>query len=138
MIPPELVSETVKYLTPALPSLILAGNEALKEIGKKVGAEAIAAGEKIWAWLKPHAEQRLPLLEAAQEVATHPADTDGQAALRVQVRKLLEEHPGLVPELANVVQQIAVQRNVVDVSGAGAVGIWGNASGVTITTNVQR
>jgi len=137
MVPPELITETVRLLAPALPGLVLAGTEAAKEIGKQAGGAAMEAGRKIWHWLRPHAEAQPALLEAAKEVAGQPGDADAQGALRLQVRKLLEAQPHLIPELDGLVKQVAVQQNTVTVSGAGAVGIGGNASGVTITTNVE-
>ena len=138
MNPAEIVIESVKALAPALPYLIVAGTEATKEIGKQAGGAAIEAGKKIWHWLQPHADKQPALLDAAKEVAERPDDADAQAALRVQIRKLLQAQPNLVPELGGLVTQIATQQNTVDVSGAGAVGIGGNASGVTISTNVRE
>ena len=135
MIPPELVTEAVKSLAPTLPALLAVGDGALKEIGKTISAAALENGKKMWTWLQPHAEARPALLEAAQEVATHPEDVDAQGALRVEVRKLLETHPNLVPELQGLVQQVAVQQNSVTASGAGSVAIGGNITGSTIRLN---
>jgi hypothetical protein len=109
MISPELVTETVKLLAPALPVFILSGTEAAKEIGKQAGGAAIEAGKKIWHWLRPHADAQPALLDAALEVAAHPDDADAKGALRVQVRKLLEAQPHLVQELSGLVGQIQVQ-----------------------------
>jgi len=145
---PELITETSRFLIPALPVLWHASQEAagkigegvLKKVGDATGSAVVEAGRKIWSWLQPHAEQRPALHEAIEEVATRPEDPDAHGTLRTQLRKLLEAQPQLAPELERIVAQVqvAVQQNSVNVSGAGAVGIGGNASGVTITTNVTR
>jgi hypothetical protein len=108
MSPPELATETVKLLAPALPALVLAGGKAVEKIGEAAGDAVVEGAKKIWGWLRPHAEKQPALFDAAQEVAAHPDDADAQGALRLQVRKLLEAHPQLVPELEGIVSQIHV------------------------------
>ena len=130
-----LVAETVKYLAPALPFLHETSVGAAKKLGEKITEASLERAGKIWQWLRPKAQERPALGEAAQEVAARPVDADAQAALRVQLRKLLEVTPALAEELATLVGRPSAQGSSVSVSGAGAVGIGGNATGNTITTN---
>ena len=145
---PELITQSSRFLIPALPVLWHASKEAaekisdgvLKKTGEAAGSAAVEAGRKIWSWLQPHAEQRPGLREAIEEVAARPEDPDAHGTLRTQMRKLLEAQPQLVPELEKIVAQVqvSVQQNTATASGTGAVAIGGNASGVTISTNVTH
>lgn len=135
MSPPELVTETVKLLAPALPALLLAGGKAVEKVGEAAGGAVVEGAKKIWGWLRPHAEKQPALLDAAQEVAAHPGDADAQGALRVQVRKLLEAQPQLVPDLAALVQRVSVQQIHQEQHGSGNIQAGGCISARDI--NIQ-
>lgn len=49
--------------------------------------------------------QQDAVTSALQDLAENPTDPDLQAALRVQLKKLLLEEPELIPDLANLVAQ---------------------------------
>jgi hypothetical protein len=86
------------------PYLVEGGKEAAKTMGK----EAAAAGLQLLGWLR----ERLTGAggEALGDVEKEPADADAQAALRVQVKKLLEREPALAAELERLVSEAEKER----------------------------
>jgi hypothetical protein len=72
--------------------------------------------------------------EAAQEVARNPQDTDAQAALRLQLKKILTEDQALARELVPLVQSLQQTRISVIASGDRSVATGGSISGSTIIT----
>lgn len=123
---PALAAETVRYLAPALPALIFVGTEAAKATVKKTTDAVLDAGRKLWDKLRPHAEARPALIEAAQDVARTPDDPAARGAFEMQVRKLLEAQPQLVPELEGIVTQIAVQQIHQEQHGSGNIQAGGS------------
>jgi hypothetical protein len=78
--------------------------------------------------------------EAARDLAAAPTDEDAQAALRVQLRKLLADDPALQQELSallNASGQGTTTTNV-NVSGDRSVGVGRDARGGTIITGDQN
>jgi hypothetical protein len=86
-------------LIPVLPYLLKAGEKGAEEAGKKLGGEAWEGVKNLWAKLRPKVEAKPAALEAVHEVATAPDDADAQAALRLQLRKLLTEDQNLASEI---------------------------------------
>ena len=84
-----LVATTVAFIPPYLGK---AGEEAAKTVGK----EGALAGLKVLGWLRGKVTGRAK--EALADVEENP-DDDHQAALRVQLAKLLKAEPGLLEEL---------------------------------------
>lgn len=134
-----LVQQTVSALAPALPYLVDAGRGAAKKVGEAAAGTAFEGARKLWKWLRPTAATHRPeVLEAAEDVAKDINNPDTHAAFRQQLRKMLESNPDLQEQLQKVVQLAVVHHNIVDVRGAGAVGVGASVSGTTITTNVNR
>lgn len=109
----------VSVIKPALPVILGAVTKgALEELGAKIFSRL---------------SNRKPALdEAAKDLAKHPDDTDAEAALRYQVRKLLEEDHSLAEELRNLLAQ--GQKQGVFAEGERSVAVGGNVSGSTIVT----
>ena len=76
-------------LAPHLPTLMKLGGKAAESAASKVGADTWETVKKIWAKLSPRIEAKESAKEAAIDVANNPDDEDLQAALRVQLKKLL-------------------------------------------------
>jgi hypothetical protein len=134
-----LAHQTVSILGPALPFLIDAGHGAAKKAGEKTAEAVSNSVHQLWAYLKSKAQASQPaLLEAAGEVASTPESESARARLEEQTILLLRAHPELLQELEAKLSSVAVQRNIVNASGSGAVAIGGSASGTTITTNVNK
>jgi len=84
-----LVKDLAVLLTPLLPYLLKAGEKAAEEAGKKLGGDAWDRAKALWAKLRPKVEAKPAAQEAVQDAAAAPNDKDMQAALRLQLRKLL-------------------------------------------------
>ena len=100
-----LAREVVAFLTPFLPYLVKAGGEAAKEAGKKFGEAAWEQAEALWGKLHPKMEDKPAAQEAVQDTAAAPDDPAAQAALRLQMKKLLAEDETLAAEVARVMQE---------------------------------
>jgi hypothetical protein len=134
-----LAGQLVQVLTPFLPYLVKAG----EGLGTRAAQQAQDAGwdlaNKLWGRLGPKLEARPAAQEAAADLAAQPADEDAQAALRIQLRKLLAEEPDLQQELAALLQEAGgAGTTTVTVSGNRAVGIGRDVRGSTIITGDQN
>src|SRR5262249_43694420 len=95
----SLAHSLTTYLVPFLPYLVKAGEGAGGETGKKLAGEAWDGAKALWAKLWPKVEAKPAALEAAKDAAVSPGDADLQAALRVQLNKLLTEDQTLAAEV---------------------------------------
>jgi hypothetical protein len=85
--------------------LKLGGNtegKATESASGKLGEAAFAKANMIWVKLNPLIETKLAAKEAAIDVANSPDDKDSQAALRVQLKKILEQDEKLFTEIAQI------------------------------------
>jgi len=134
------IAALTAFLAPFLPYLIRAGERAAGKAADVLGDEAGGFAKTIWERLKPGVEKKPAAQEAAEEVAAHPDDADALAALRLQLRKLLEEDEELARDLTQIWQE-AQAANVVNVtvtaSGERSVAVGRDVSGSTIVTGDQ-
>jgi hypothetical protein len=121
-------------LIPVLPYLLKAGEKAAEEAGKKLGGNAWEEVKKLWTKLGPKFEAKPAALEAVHEVASAPDDADAQAALRLQLRKLLTEDQNLARKI-NQWWENAKQAGV-DVAAIGnrSVAVAGDVKESTVIT----
>jgi len=108
--PNEIARQIAQFLAPFLPYLLKAGEKAAEEAGRKLGAAAWEQAQALWARLRRKVEARPALKEAVADAAANPRDEDALAALRLQLRKLLEEDPALQEEVRRLMQSEVVQR----------------------------
>jgi hypothetical protein len=98
-------SALVQLLSPFLPRLL----GKASEVGAKVGGAAVDAAwehaRRIWDKLRPAIEAKPAATEAAADVAAAPDDADAQAALRLQLKKLLADDPALATQLGSLLEQ---------------------------------
>ncbi|WP_375496271.1 hypothetical protein [uncultured Nostoc sp.] len=134
------VSILTTFLVPFLPYLLKAGEKATEEAGKKFGekfgGDAWEKAKSLWAKLSPKVEAKEAAKEAASDVAKDPENEDAQAALRLQLKKLLNEDSTLASEIAHLFEEAKQTGSVSNViaSGERAVALGSNASGNTIST----
>ena len=131
-----LAGQVVAVLAPFLPHLVTAGQKVAEGVGAELGEHGDDLARALWERLGPKVEAKPAAQEAVQDAAANPKDADAQAALRVQVRKLLNDDPALVEELTRVLEQAQPAGSVTTVtaSGAGSIAAGRDIQGGTIIT----
>ena len=129
-----LASSLTTALVPLLPYLLKAGDKAAEETGKAVAGQGWEWAKSLWTKLKPKVEAKPEALVAARDVAQTPEDTDLQAVLRVQLKKLLTEDQALAEEVSSWLDQGKTAGITVTASGERSVAIGGDVNGSTIVT----
>ena len=94
----EMAKEINEFLVPFLPYLVIVGEKAAGEAGKKLSGAAWEQAQSIWARLRGHDRVE----QAAGDVVDEPQDQGAQAALRYQIKKLLESDEVLCREMAEL------------------------------------
>ena len=97
-----LVQNLTAFLAPFLPYLLKTSEKAIEEVGKQLGADAWRRAKVLWTKLRTKMEVNPAAQEAAQDVANAPEDADAQAALRLQLRKLLSGDEILAAEMTRL------------------------------------
>lgn len=116
------ISLLVSLLAPCLPGLMGLGKAvgkkavetAAETAGEKIGEQSAAQAGKIWQRLWPKVKAKAAAKEAAEDVAKDPNDADSVAALRGQLKKILESDQVLATEVAALLK----------VAEADAQGTW--------------
>lgn len=132
------VAALTAFLAPFLPTLVKAGEKVVAKAADAASDEAFKYAKALWERLKPGVEAKPAAQEAADEVAARPDDEDALAALRLQLRKLLEADAQLEGDVAAIWRQ-AEAANVVQVTASGerSVAVGGDVTGSTIVTGDQ-
>ena len=99
------IAALTALLSPFLPYLLKGGEKAAEEAGKRFGGESWDWVKQIWKKLSPKVEEKPALKEVAGDVATNPQDEDYRAALRGQLKKLLEQDSTLAAEIAQLLKE---------------------------------
>lgn len=119
-------------LAPLLPYLLKLGDKAAEETGAQVGGDAWNLAKSIWTRIGPRLSEKTASQEVVADVAANPVDHDTQAALRLQLKKLLTAHPDLAQFVVDELS--ASPQAAVAVTGDRNVTITGSNSGSTIIT----
>lgn len=93
----------MQILTPALPILQMVGNKATESAAQKAGGDL---WEKVWKKLSPKVEADAAAKKAIEKAAKEPENADRLSALKMALQDLLEEHPDLAKELAELVKDV--------------------------------
>jgi hypothetical protein len=137
-----LAKDVAVFLTPFLPYLLKAGKEAGKEAAKKIGEQfsedTWERAKALWGKLRPPVEAKPAAQEAVKDAAVAPQDEDAQAALRLQLRKILAEDEALAAEVARLWEEAKAAGVTVIASGERSVAIGGDVSGSTIVVGDQN
>jgi hypothetical protein len=100
----QLAHEAKDLLAPMLPYLLPAaagaGKAALKRTGEKISEVTWKKAEALWDKLRPKIENRPAALEAAQDLANTPDDSDAQGAFSLQLKKLFADDADLAETVA--------------------------------------
>lgn len=109
------------------------GQAVLTAVEDEAASGTVSLGQRLLSLLRQRAGNRLQVEAAVLDAAAHPGDPDFRAGLRAQVRKALEDDPGLAAGLVALLaaggvtvaagdRTVAVQRNDGIIStGDGAV-----------------
>jgi hypothetical protein len=133
-----LAQDLAVFLTPFLPYLLKATEKAAEEVGKKFGAATWDRAKVLWGKLLPKVEAKPAAQEAVQNAAAAPNDEDIQAALRVQLKKLLAEDAALAGEIAHLWQEAQQAGVTVIVVGERSVAIGRDVTDSTLIWKRQR
>jgi hypothetical protein len=133
--PVELARTLSEVLKPALPLLVTAG-DTMSEI---VAGRAVTALEqwaiKVWRRLRQGSRPESTAVQiAARDVVQRPDDDDAAAALRLQLRKLLEADSKLAEEVAGLVEEGRRIGVVTVAAGARSVAVGGDVADSVIVT----
>jgi hypothetical protein len=129
-----LGKEITAFLTPFLPDLVKMGGIAAGEASKKLSADAFESAKALWGKLRPKVEAKPAAQEAVNDVVAAPKDEDAQAALRVQIKKILAEDENLADEVSRIWEKAKVSNVKVIASGDRSVAIGGNVDSSVIVT----
>lgn len=130
----ELAQALTTTLIPVLPYLLKAGEKASEEAGKKIAGDSWEYAKDLWAKLRPKVDAKPAALEAANDAARAPDDIDAQAALRLQLRKLLAEDKALATDLAQWWESVRAAGVNVTAAGDRSVAIGGEVKSSNIIT----
>ncbi len=126
-----LAQNLVTFLTPFLPYLVDKVGDAVAEVAvEKSGEAAWDKAEALWGKLRGKRE----IEEAARDAAVMPDDPDVQAALRLQLKKLLASDETLAAEVAQLWQGAKAAGVTVIANGERSVAIGGDVTSSTIIT----
>ncbi len=101
------ITALTALLAPFLPILMKLGSKAAEAAAQKSGEDGWNKAKAIWEKLHPKVEAKEAAKEAATDVALNPNDEDLQAALRVQLKKLLDQDEALTKAIAQLMQEDA-------------------------------
>lgn len=91
-------------LAPALPYLAKASEQGTETMGEKLGSGTWETAKALWRLLNPIIEANPVMAAAVRDMADEPDDTEAQAALRFQLKKLLAADEQLAAALQQLVE----------------------------------
>ncbi|MDJ0708714.1 MAG: hypothetical protein QNJ46_36085 [Leptolyngbyaceae cyanobacterium MO_188.B28] len=103
------IATLTAFITPFLPFLLKLGEGAVEaateSAANKFGEAAWQKSQAVWKALRPKVQAKESAKEAATDVANNPEDEDFQAALRVQLKKLLADDEALADSIAQILEE---------------------------------
>jgi hypothetical protein len=135
-----LATQVAAILAPFLPQLIKTGQALADGVVDQVDKQKGAVAQALWDRLFPKVISAPATDTAVRDAAMNPDDPDYQAALRVQLRKLLTEDETLAQELRQVLESRESAAGSIEVSASGerSVAVGGSVQGSTIITGNQN
>jgi hypothetical protein len=105
------IATLTAFISPFLPFLLKLGGKAVEKstesASSKFGEAAFGKAQAVWGKLSLQVEAKESAKEAAIDVASNPDDQDLQAALRVQLKKLLEQDQDLFKAIEQILKEDA-------------------------------
>jgi hypothetical protein len=139
MDPATIAAAVVAIVRPFISGFVKGAQASTESLGEQAGGAIRDLAQRLWHRIHPTLETKPQAAEAVTDVAEHPDDEDSAAALRVQIRKVLEGDPDLARELASSLQEAQQAGIVADVVVYGGVKAesGGVAAGRDVTGGVQ-
>lgn len=100
-----IATAVTSLLGPLLPYLVKGGEKAAEEAASKLVGGTWELAKKLWSKLSSPLESRPAAREALEDVAKAPDQEDPQAALRLQIKKLLEQDAELKQEISRLLEE---------------------------------
>jgi hypothetical protein len=118
----------VDFLMPALPFLVKIGEDVASDAVKKIGHDAWNKAVFLWSKLQSKMIDNASLRQSVEDAADNLTDSDAQAALRLQIKKLLTSDSQFLAEIGAQLQREASGNTVTanDRSVAAGGDITGN------------
>jgi hypothetical protein len=105
------IATLTAFISPFLPFLLKLGGKAVEKstesASSKFGEAAFGKAQAVWGKLSPQVEAKESAKEAAIDVANNPDDEDLQVALKVQLKKLLDQDEKLLKAITQILQEDA-------------------------------
>lgn len=124
-----LAAQVTAIIAPAVPYLL---GRVVDAAGPEIRKDVLEQAQVLWTRLRASVEARPAAQEAVDDVSQHPDDPDAQAALRLQLKKLLADDLGLHQELEQMLAAADQRPGAsirVTASGERNVAIGGSNSG---------
>ncbi len=118
MDPATIAAGLVSVLAPFLKGFITGVRDTAEQAGEAAGSKLHDFAAGIWQKLHPKLQAAPAALEAANDVAAQPVDQqdpDSLAALRVQLKKVLEQDPELADDLGASLEEAQATGVIADV-----------------------
>ena len=90
-----LATEITEFLVLILPYLGKMSEKAAEEVSGKIGLDIFEGAKGLLGKLRPKVEARGAAQEALNDVIASPENKNAQAALRLQIKKILSEGRGV-------------------------------------------
>ena len=135
-----LATQVASLLAPFLPQLVKTGQALAEGVVDQVAQQKGDVAQALWDRLFPKMDETPAAGTAVRDAAANPDDADYEAALRVQLRKLLTEDQSLAQQLREVIESGEKASGNVNVSADGerSVAVGGSVQGSTIVTGDQN
>jgi hypothetical protein len=102
------IATLIAFLSPFLPFLLKLGGKAAEKATEtaagKFGEASWTKAQAVWEKLGPKVEGKESATEAAVDVANAPEDEDLRVALKVQLKKMLDQDEALANAIAQILQ----------------------------------
>jgi hypothetical protein len=103
------IATLIAFLSPFLPFLLKLGGKAAEKATEtaagKFGEASWVKAQAVWEKLSPKVAAKESAQEAALDVANAPEDEDLRVALKVQLKKLLDQDEGLANAISQILQE---------------------------------
>jgi hypothetical protein len=100
----KLATDVIVFLTPFFPYLVLGGEAAAKEAGKKLGEAAWTKAMSLWDKIRSLGRDNAKLSKTIELLAEDPGDEDTQFILAKSLAKQLESSPELATDLISIIK----------------------------------